>query len=147
MRPIVLTTLLLLLSSAASAAEIYCLDNGKDCSDRPTPGAEVIRTDTRRPATQPAEPAATETAPASNTSEPAPDVSTDTRVALQKDMDQVRAERCKKAQEAYQQSLQARRIYRTNKDGEREYLSDKEADQLRLNARVEMEQSCGPANR
>jgi hypothetical protein len=62
---------------------------------------------------------------------------------MQKDVDQVRAEQCKKDRETYQQSLQARRIYRTNKDGEREYLSETEADQMRLNARVAMEQSCG----
>ena len=67
------------------------------------------------------------------------------RQAVQKDIDQARAEQCKKASDTYQQSLQARRIYRTNKAGEREYLSDTEADQMRLNARVAMEQSCGSA--
>ena len=54
-----------------------------------------------------------------------------------------RATQCKAAQDKYQKSVEARRVYRLNKAGEREYLSDTEADQARLNARLEMERSCG----
>ena len=143
MRPLALLTLLALLSSAATAGDIYCLKKGKDCSDRPTPGAEYIRTEQRRPDAPPPEtPAGAR--PAAGSATPAQAAAAaNTRQAVQKDVDQVRSEQCKKDRDTYQQSLQARRIYRMNKDGEREYLSDTEADQMRLNARVAMEQSCG----
>jgi len=62
--------------------------------------------------------------------------------SVQNDVAQSRAGQCKAAQDAYDQSVQARRIYRTGKDGEREYLSDDEADKVRLNNRLEMEAAC-----
>jgi hypothetical protein len=34
-------------------------------------------------------------------------------------------------------------MYRMNKDGEREYFTDAEADAARLSARNDMEQACG----
>ena len=46
------------------------------------------------------------------------------------------ADDCKNAREKYQQSIQAHRIYKLNKAGEREYLSDSELDQARLNRDV-----------
>ena len=65
------------------------------------------------------------------------------QAAVQKDVSAARAEQCKQAREKYQKSVEARRTYRVNQAGEREYLSDAEADQGRLNARLEMERSCG----
>jgi hypothetical protein len=142
MRPMLPLALLTLVCGAASAGDIYCLNKGKDCSDRPAPGAEHIRTEVRRPDAPPA--ATTPAAKAGGAATAVAAANTvATRQAVQKDMDQVKAEECKKARDVYQQSLQARRIYRTNKDGEREYLSDTEADQMRLNARVNMDQACG----
>jgi hypothetical protein len=144
MRPMLPLMLLALLSGAATAGDIYCLNQGKDCSDRPKPGAEYIHTAERRPDAPPSDTApAAQTKATSTATATSPAVTAATRQAVQKDMDQARAEECKKARDTYQQSLQARRIYRTNKDGEREYLSETEADQLRLNARLNMEQSCG----
>jgi len=145
MRPLVPIVLLALASSAAAAGDIYCLDKGRDCSDRPSPGAEYTRTAERRPDASPPETPAAPRPAAVTPAAPQTEAASATRRAFQKDLDQARTEQCKKAREAYQQSLAARRIYRTNKDGEREYLSDTEADQLRLNARVEMERSCGSA--
>jgi hypothetical protein len=146
MRLLLPITLLALLSGAATAGDIYCLKKGKDCSDRPAPGAEYIRTQQRRPDAPPPEPAPG-AKPAAGSATPGAQAAAtaNARQAVQKDVDQARTEQCKKDRETYQQSLQARRIYRTNKDGEREYLSDTEADQMRLNARIAMEQSCGSA--
>ena len=62
--------------------------------------------------------------------------------SVQNDVAQTRAEQCKQAQDAYNQSVQARRIYRPGADGSREYLSDDEADKVRLNNRLEMEAAC-----
>jgi hypothetical protein len=39
--------------------------------------------------------------------------------------------------------VQARRIYKTGQDGEREYLTDAEADEQRLNLRLAMDNACG----
>lgn len=143
MRPLLPIALLTLASAAATAGDIYCLNRGRDCSDRPSPGAEYVHTVERRPDAPPPE---SPSAPKLVAATPQPEATGATRRAFQKDLDQARTEQCKKAREAYQQSLAARRIYRTNKDGEREYLSDTEADQLRLNARIEMERSCGPGS-
>jgi len=63
--------------------------------------------------------------------------------AVQKDVAASRTEQCKQARDHYQKSIEARRIFRTGKDGEREYLTDDEADQERLRARTDMEQVCG----
>jgi hypothetical protein len=144
MRLLLPITLLALLSGVTTAGDIYCLKKGKDCSDRPAPGAEYIRTQQRRP-DAPSEPAPG-AKPAAGSATPGgaqAAATANARQAVQKDVDQVRSEQCKKDSDTYQQSLQARRIYRTNKDGEREYLSDTEADQMRLNARIAKDQSCG----
>jgi len=142
MRPLLSVALLALIAGSASAGDIYCQKQGKDCSDRPTPGAEVIRTQVRKPDAPSDNPAPAKPAASASTA-PSPSAQAATRQAVQKDMDQARAEECKKARDTYQQSLTARRIYRTNKDGEREYLSDTEADQLRMNAKLNLDQSCG----
>ncbi|MGQ0834217.1 MAG: DUF4124 domain-containing protein [Gammaproteobacteria bacterium] len=63
--------------------------------------------------------------------------------AVRRDVSQARNEQCKTAKERYEKSIQARRIFKTGKDGEREYLSDVQADEWRLQARTEMQQACG----
>jgi hypothetical protein len=63
--------------------------------------------------------------------------------AVQQDVDQVRADQCKKATADYDSSVAARRIYRTGADGEHEYLTDAEADQQRLTLRMAMQSACG----
>ena len=142
MRPLLSVAFLALIAGSASAGDIYCQKQGKDCSDRPSPGAEYIRAQVRKPDAPSDNPAPAK--PAGSASPAAsPAAAAATRQAVQKDMTQARAEECKKARDTYQQSLTARRIYRTNKEGEREYLSDTEADQLRMNAKLNMDQSCG----
>ena len=131
-------------SAASRAGDIYCNNQGKDCSDRPTPGAQFKgSTYTQAPPSAPA-PSSSSAAsnPAGNPPAAAPDQAA-TRAAVQKDVAASRAEQCKAAKEKYQQSIEARRLYRVNKAGEREYLSDNEFDQARLNARLEMERTCG----
>ncbi|MDF3021923.1 MAG: hypothetical protein K0Q92_3226, partial [Steroidobacteraceae bacterium] len=48
-----------------------------------------------------------------------------------KDLEATRPDRCKKAREAYESSINSRRIYREKPNGEREYLNDAELAQLR----------------
>lgn len=63
--------------------------------------------------------------------------------AVQQDVESQRAEQCKKATDDYQSSIAARRIYRTGADGEREYLTDDQAEQQRVQLRQAMQTACG----
>jgi hypothetical protein len=148
MRLATVLTLIILGSGAlgaASAGDIYCNNQGRDCSDRPSPGATYVRT-VNAPAvtvTEPSPAASSGSAPAPTDAAAARLGQEASRAAVQKDVAANRAEQCKQAKDKYQKSVEARRVYRINKAGEREYLSDAEADQARLNARLEMERSCG----
>jgi hypothetical protein len=64
--------------------------------------------------------------------------------AVQKDQASARAEQCKRAKDHYQKVIEARRIYREDKSGERTYLTDDEADKERVQARLDMQTACGP---
>jgi len=128
---------------AARAGEIYCDNQGRDCSDRPGPNSTVVHVKSApASAAYDVAPAPDSTArkPADAGAQQQDDAS---RQALQKDVAAKRADDCKQAKDKYQQSIQAHRIYKLNKAGEREYLSDSELDQARLNARLEMDRSCG----
>jgi hypothetical protein len=67
--------------------------------------------------------------------------------AAQRKVDQdkadARADQCKKAKDNYTKLIQARRIYNTDSNGQREYLSDQQADQERVQARIDMDSACG----
>lgn len=133
----------LLGSGLASAGDIYCNAQRTTCTDIQTPGSQLVTVRTTRSgsestsADKPA-PASGGTQAASSTS-----VSDATRQAVQKDVAAVRAEQCKKAQDQYDRSVQARRIYKEGKDGEREYLTDEQADAARQQARLERDAACG----
>jgi hypothetical protein len=118
-------------------------------SDTPTPGAELMRMNNQRIPMH----SAPLTTTASNTSKPASLAQSGDQVhqqleqeaaarAVQNDVAQTRADQCKKATDAYNGSVQARRIYKTGADGEREFLSDDEADKARVANKVEMESAC-----
>jgi hypothetical protein len=62
---------------------------------------------------------------------------------VQQDVAQSREDQCKKATTDYDQAVQARRIYKTGANGEREYLSDAEVEESRLNLRLAMQSLCG----
>jgi len=63
--------------------------------------------------------------------------------AVQTDVAQAREQQCKQAQENYNKAIQSRRIYKSDKDGEREYLTDTDADAYRLQLRTDMQAACG----
>jgi hypothetical protein len=63
--------------------------------------------------------------------------------AVQADVTQAREQQCKQAQDNYTKAIQSRRIYKSDKDGERDYLSDTDADAYRLQLRTEMQAACG----
>lgn len=74
--------------------------------------------------------------------------------AVKQDVVKAREQQCKEAKDRYSKVIQARRIYKAQPaaDGqaakpaaepERQYLSDEEADNLRLQAHNEMVEACG----
>jgi Domain of unknown function (DUF4124) len=62
--------------------------------------------------------------------------------AVQSDVAQNRAEQCKKARDDYQKSVLARRIYSVGPDGSRQYMSDADAEQQRINNKLQMDEVC-----
>jgi hypothetical protein len=122
-------------------------------SDTPSPGAQLIKgvsSAQARSFTASASSSAHST-PASSDRKPVP--RSDDQIkdqlaheeaarAVANDVANSRADQCKKAQETYEKSIIARRIYNEDKNGERTYLSDADADQQRVNAKLAMDQVC-----
>jgi len=67
--------------------------------------------------------------------------------ALQSEMAQAQGDQCAKATDAYNQSIRTRRIYKSQGDGGRDYLSEDEANAYRLQLRDAMQQACGSATK
>jgi hypothetical protein len=63
--------------------------------------------------------------------------------AVQQDVARTRAAQCKAAKDRYLKAIESRRVYNLTKDGEREYLSDQQADAYREMARKDVQDRCG----
>jgi hypothetical protein len=62
--------------------------------------------------------------------------------SVESDMAKVRAEQCKQAQERYRTYIESRRLFRQLPNGEREYLTDEELNQARIEARQAVDEYC-----
>lgn len=71
-----------------------------------------------------------------------PPASKEQLAAVNADVAKARAERCKSATERYTTYVNSRRLYRPTPDGKRQYLTDAELSQARVNAKREMDESC-----
>jgi hypothetical protein len=111
-------------------------------SDQPQPGAELVR-GTRKPPS--AAPAAAPTVAGTTAATTAP-AATDPKTAEQvrQDVAAAQDENCKKADEAYNKAVQARRMYKIDAQGVKTYLTDAELDETRLNARTQRDAVCKP---
>jgi hypothetical protein len=67
--------------------------------------------------------------------------------AVQTDVAQAREQQCKQAQDTYDKAIHSRHIWKSDKEGERDYLSDTDADAYRLQLRTEMQAACGTATK
>jgi|SRR5690606_960464 len=146
---ITFTAATLLMASAFAAGEVYrwkAADGTWHYSDQPRPGAEVVR------GSQLARPASPAPSPASQPSvQPAPapadddtlPVSAEVAAEVRAEAAAIKAEQCKAAEAQYQSAMRARRIHRTDEQGNRVYLSDAEADQARVQARANRDLACG----
>lgn len=142
------TAAILLTASAFGAGEIYRwkgADGTWHYSDQPRAGAELVRgPQMSRPAeAAPAAPQSPQPAqPMATTEEPLP-VSEEVAAEVRSQAETARAEQCKRAEAAYQDALKARRIFRTDAQGNRVYMSEPEMDAARLQARANRDLACG----
>jgi hypothetical protein len=138
---------LLGLASAAQADVWRWTDpNGTiHYSDSWVPGSTQVKTDSRGGYSAPAPAAAS--APATSNRPAAPvdpaQAQRDQR-AVQADVAKVREEACKKAKDAYDKAVASRRLYtKEGPNGERDYMSDAEADAYRVKLMNARKQACG----
>ena len=66
-----------------------------------------------------------------------------TQAAVNSDVAKSRAKQCEEAKERYRIAVDSHKLYKQGKNGERQYLSDTELSQARLDARRNLEESCG----
>jgi len=154
MRPAAAIAMLTLLPLSVSLADVYRSIDAQGhvlYSDTPTPGAELVKVNSsaQRSGAQYSslsatpKPAATPPAQArSDDSSRSQASREEAKRAVQTDEAQTRADQCKKATDVYQQDILARRIFNQGADGERTYLSDADADQARVNAKLAMDEAC-----
>jgi hypothetical protein len=143
----------LLACAVAQAGDVYKYvdERGNTMyTDKPMPGAVRVSAGVQRPPEVQQRASAaqqtTNTNQVNGTNQRFNENQTNQRVAAQvsKDLEATRMERCKKAREQYQASLNARKIYRDKPGGEREYLDENEAAQARVDARKDVDAICGP---
>jgi Domain of unknown function (DUF4124) len=115
-------------------------------SDQPQPGAELVKKAGNR--------SSSANTSSSSNSPPAPAPAPDNGVpALSREVTQqvrqeaaaAKNEQCKKATEAYQSAITARRLYKEDEKGNRVFLSSAEIDAARLEARSTRDIACGPS--
>jgi galactitol-specific phosphotransferase system IIB component len=115
-------------------------------SDTPTPGAELVHMNNGRVPIRSAPLASSTAKPTSlaqNSDQIHQQIEQEAAArSVQSDVAQTRADQCKKATDAYNGSVQARRIYKTGPDGEHEFLTDDEADKQRLTYKLQMDSAC-----
>jgi hypothetical protein len=140
-------------SESAQAGDVYKYVDERGATmytDKPIPGAVLVSTAAQRPPEVAARNYAANQAAANsqlNASEQRITAAQDnTRVAasVAKDLEATRIERCKKARDQYQVSINSHRLYRTSPDGKREYLNDADLAEARVAAAKQVEAICGP---
>jgi len=151
MRPLALIALAFLLAPLGAQADVYrWVDSRGEVhySDRPVEGAVLVKTASPRPPS-PSDAAPSRVAATPNVATPgSPEPENRAgRTARALDLARKRAEGCTEAKPRHEKSRQARRIFRTLENGERESLPDAEADQVRVTNRAAMDAACGPAPR
>jgi hypothetical protein len=65
------------------------------------------------------------------------------QAAVNSDVAKSRAKQCEEAKERYRVAVDSHKLYKQGTNGERQYLNDAELSQARLDARRNLEESCG----
>jgi hypothetical protein len=148
------TACTLLMAAAFAEGEVYRwkgTDGTWHYSDQPRPGAELIRTGVPPRAADgaaqttagPGEPELPPEDVVATTSEPMP-VSDAVAAEVRAAAAAIKTEQCTKAEAAYQKAIENRRIYRTDAQGNRTFLTAAEIDAVRLKTRANRDEACGP---
>ena len=146
-------TCALVQTEQAQAGDVYKYVDEKGATlytDKPIPGAVLVSTGSQRPPevaarNNAANQAATSSQLAASNQRLA-DTQNNSRVAtnVNRDLEASRAERCKKARELYQTSVNSHRLYKAGPDGQRVFLTPAETDQARMESAKQVEAICGP---
>lgn len=152
LRLITISALLFAGAAGTASADVYrWVDEHGEAhyTDRWVPGSELIRSSKPHPGAQGAEASHQSSSSeqkkvaAAGAQASAEAAQQAAARAMKQDVAKAREQQCKEAQERYTQAVQARRLYKSTKDGERDYMSDDEADAYRLKARNEVQEACG----
>jgi hypothetical protein len=138
---------------SAQAGDVYKYVDERGITlytDKPMPGAVLVSSGAQRPPevaqrTQAAARATTATQLTASNQRIA-EAQTNQRAAetVAKDLEATRLERCKKARTSYESTINSQRIYREKEGGQREYLTEAELAQTRVDARKAVDAICGP---
>jgi len=143
----------LAIGGMARAGDVYKYVDERGVTlytDKPIPGAVLVSTGSQRPPEvaqrQAAAAQAATNSQLNQSNQRIADSQNNQRVAatVAKDLEASRLERCKKAREAYDTSINSLRMYRNGPNGEREYLSDAELANARLESKKTVDAVCGP---
>jgi len=141
LRLVAITALVLTGASTLARADVFRWVDEQGVihySDEWVPGSVVIRT-TMRPHGESgaAPPSAANTRAGEQIADQA------NSRAVQQDVAKARDSQCSWAKDRYMKAIASRRVYKEGKDGEREYMTDTEADAYREQARKDVQQACG----
>jgi hypothetical protein len=146
MRHLVLFSLVISMAGTSLAGEIYCNAQGRECSDRPTSTANVVRlvsSGTSRSATSAAVNAEGDRVAAQRAEN---EQMAKARQEMRQEVNGKRTQQCKEAIDYYQRMITASVINKADKNGKQFAMSDAEADQARLNAKIERDRLCTQAS-
>jgi hypothetical protein len=133
---------------AAPAADVYRYvdaQGGVHYTDTWVPGSTLIKVDHPKGAAAPVTPARTpQSKPLASGDRASADVAkaADER-AVKADVAQAQEEGCKTAKDNYTKAVASRRIIKSGSDGQREYLSEDDANAYRLQLHDAMQAACG----
>lgn len=119
---------------------------GVHYSDQWVPGSELIKLSRPRPNSSSSAPdsAKQQTAVAADRASAQLKEEATQRVVKQ-DVAKTHEQQCKDAKDRYEKVIQARKIFKSDKAGEREYMSDQDVDAVRVKAHTDMEEACAPS--
>jgi hypothetical protein len=149
---LILAGVILFVGTSLVQADVYRWkdpDGHVHYSDQPVEGAERISMSVRHPSATSSTTARTESqrSQMAAASQGEPRADSNAAKEVQEDLAKKRAEQCPAAKAAYEKIISSRRIYHDGKNGEREYLTDAEADAFRIKARADMDAVCNPPPR
>lgn len=143
----------LITAACANAGDVYKYvdDRGNTLyTDKPMPGAVLVSAGAQRPASvtqrnfNAQQTASTNQLNASNQRIAEGQTNKAAAEQVAKDLEATRAERCKQARTQYESTINSRRMYREKEGGEREYLSEAEFAQARVDMLKQRDAICGP---